>query len=262
MTNAASISVFNFRRAKYIVFRFGFRAGFTRFIKKYYRKRLTIMITKYGLPQAALFPGASAACMAALAALFYPAGWLLPAELLLFIVLIWTLMFFRDPPRKAGADENVLFAPCDGTVTEIVSDDAETRISMFLSLFNVHINRAPCSAKVVGVIYKKGQYRDARDPASAKLNESNDLAMTRLAIPEETIIVRQVSGAVARHIVCKAKSGDTLRQGERFGMIKFGSRTELIVPGAIHREICVKPGDKVKAGVTPLIRYTEPEGEV
>ena len=194
-------------------------------------------------------------CITALAIFFYPSVWLIPAELILLILTGWALSFFRDPPRKIADDENILYSPCDGTVTEVAADGGEIRVSMFLSLFNVHINRAPCSCKVVDVSYKKGQYRDARDPESAKLNESNTLTLTRAAEPYDTIKVIQVSGAVARHIVCAVKEGDALRQGGKFGMIKFGSRTELILPGGSGREICVKTGDKVKAGLTPLVRY-------
>jgi len=217
------------------------------------------MITKYGLPQVAVYPGLMIICMVGLAVLFYPAGWLIPVELILLVLTVWIVSFFRDPPRKIAADESILVSPCDGAVTEIEDEGPEIRISMFLSLFNVHISRAPCSCEAVSVTYKKGEYRDARDPESARLNESNTLLLVRLAEPFETITVKLVSGAIARHIVCAIKEGHTLNQGERFGMIKFGSRTELIIPNGGGREICVKLGDKVKAGLTPLVRYSNSE---
>ena len=218
------------------------------------------MITKYGLPQAAVYPGLLIACMAVAAVLFYPAVWLVPAELVMLVLAVWAASFFRDPPRKIINDDNILYAPCDGTVTEVAADGDEIRISIFLSLFNVHISRAPCSCQVTGIAYKKGQHRDARDPESARLNESSILTLARLAQPQETIAVKLVSGAIARHIVCAAKIGDALGQGERFGMIKFGSRAELAIPKGDGREICVETGDKVKAGLTPLIRYTKEVG--
>ena len=217
------------------------------------------MITKYGLPQVVLYPGLIIICMATLAVFFYPTGWLLPVESVLLLLAVWVVLFFRDPPRRIIADENILYAPCDGTVTEINTSGVEIRISMFLSLFNVHINRVPCSCEAIDIVYKKGEFRDARDPESARLNESNTLSLARISEPREAITVRQVSGAVARRIVCDVKEGSTLHQGERFGMIKFGSRTELIIPNGANRELCVELGDKVKAGLTPLIRYVGSE---
>ena len=214
------------------------------------------MITKYGLPQAVICPGVPIVCMVVLALVFFPAVWLVPVEIVLLAIAVWAVSFFRDPPRKIAVDENILYSPCDGTVTKVSVEGGEIYISMFLSIFSVHINRAPCSCSVVDVCYKKGEFRDARDPESARLNESNTLALARLADPSETIVVKQVSGAIARHIVCAAKAGDALRQGERFGMIKFGSRTDLTVPDGSNREVCVKMGDKVRAGLTPLVKYS------
>jgi len=210
-------------------------------------------ITKYGLPQAAAYPGFTALVMIICGAIAGFHLWILSFEIPLFIVLIWMLSFFRDPVRKIVYDDSVLYSPCDGTVTE-TSNDGGLKISMFLSLFNVHINRAPCSGVVDHVSYKKGEFRDARDPLSAQVNESNELSIKMSAYPYRTVVVRQVSGAVARHIICPVKAGDALRQGEKFGMIKFGSRTELIVPEGINCSILVKPGDKVKAGITPLLK--------
>ena len=215
------------------------------------------MITKYGLPQAALYPGLLTAGGVTLAVFFFPAVWLLPVELTLLGLALWVLSFFRAPSRKIVPNEKTLYSPCDGTVTEIADDGETIRISMFLGLLNVHINCVPCSCRVVGVRYNAGTYRDARKPESARVNESNVLTLARLAEPYETIHIRQVSGAVARHIVCAVKEGDTLRQGERFGMIKFGSRTDMIIPEGDRRRIMVKPGDKVKAGLTALVQYTE-----
>ena len=211
------------------------------------------MLTKYGLPQVIVYPAIIAAAMVVIAAAFGRVIWLIPAEIVLFVVFIWLLSFFRNPPRRIEADDSVLYSPCDGTVTEIDRSGGSIRVSMFLSLFNVHINRAPCGGVVENVTYKRGEYRDARDPDSARLNESNEL---RLACPSGDIVaVRQVSGAVARHIVCKAGKGDVLRQGEPFGMIKFGSRTEIIISNSPDCEICVEIGSKVKAGITVLARY-------
>jgi len=216
------------------------------------------MLTKYGLPQAAVYPGIIAAVMTASAVVLRFQPWILSFEIPLFCVFIWSLSFFRDPKRRIDYNDNILYSPCDGTVTEI-SEDEGLRISMFLSLFNVHINRAPCDGIVERITYKKGEYRDARDPLSATVNESNEICLTRSNGPVQSVIIRQVSGAVARHIVCAAQVGDKLTQGQKFGMIKFGSRTEVILPDTCAYKICVKKGDKVKAGITPLVAYNSAE---
>jgi phosphatidylserine decarboxylase len=128
------------------------------------------------------------------------------------------------------------------------------RIGIFLSIFDVHINRAPCNVKVEKITYKKGGFKDARDPQAGAFNESNDLFLTRKNEPFDKLIVRQISGAIARRIICEAKEGQELAGGQKFGMIKFGSRTELYVPTGEGVKCLVKVGDKVKAGLTPLIR--------
>jgi phosphatidylserine decarboxylase len=129
------------------------------------------------------------------------------------------------------------------------------RIGIFLSIFNVHINRAPCAVKVGAITYKPGQFKNAMSPNSGRVNESNDVRMTRLDEPKDELMVRQISGAIARRIVCAAKTGDQLDAGRQFGMLKFGSRTELYVPVRDNVKCRVKIGDKVQAGLTLLVRY-------
>ena len=214
-----------------------------------------LMLTKYGLPQVVVFPAVTASVMIILAVLFQGYIWIIPVEALLLIVLVWIFSFFRDPRRDVAYDDSILYSPCDGTVTEVVSDDGSIKVSMFLSIYNVHINRSPCKAEVRKVTYTKGEFRNAKDPDSARLNEVNEVELAMTQRPGTTVFVRQISGAVARRIVCKVKSGDTLGQGQQFGMIKFGSRTELILSGGGSCEICVKPGDKVKAGLTAILRF-------
>ena len=235
-------------------------AALVRLLKKAIKIRGDLsMLTKYGLPQVAVFPGILICGIAALAVFFFPKPPAVSAAALLFILLIWVLSFFRDPERGVIADDSVLYSPCDGTVTEVTSDGGVIRVSVFLSIYNVHINRAPCNAVVGRVTYKKGSFRNAQDTESSRVNESNEIELAMPGRPEDTVIVRQVSGAVARRIVCKAKVGDALKQGDRFGMIKFGSRTELIIPAGQDREVCVKIGDKVKAGLTVFVRYKHGE---
>jgi phosphatidylserine decarboxylase len=185
--------------------------------------------------------------------------WLLPLEILLFLVFLWMLSFFRDPVRNVKLDETVLYSPADGTITDIspVDEGQSLRIGIFLSVFNVHINRAPCSVRIDELSYKKGQFKNAFSPEAGRVNESNDITATRLAEPVCRLMIRQISGAIARHIVCEARLGDEYRQGQAFGMIKFGSRTELQLPSAdsLNYDVLVKAGDKVRAGLTPLVRF-------
>jgi len=135
-------------------------------------------------------------------------------------------------------------------------DGPALRIGIFLSIFNTHINRAPCEGTVETITYRKGRYVNAMNPLCGKVNESNALVMVRTNEPRDRLVVRQISGAIARRIVCAARQGQELARGEKFGMIKFGSRTELYVPADSRIECLVQVGDKVKAGVTPVARYT------
>jgi len=183
-------------------------------------------------------------------------------EAILLIVLVWALSFFRDPFRATPTDKNLLISPADGKVTDIeIVDEPEfikgkaIRIGIFLSIFNVHINRAPCDCSVEKITYKKGKFKNAMDPQSGRVNESNSLYITRTQSPQDKLIIRQVSGAIARHIVCKTASGQKLTAGQQFGMIKFGSRTELYIPKSDYTQCIVKIGDKVNAGLTPMIKY-------
>ena len=242
---------------------------------------MRIPLTKYGWPQVVVFP--ASILLAMVGFLIAPPIWaLVMLETILAFVLIWGFAFSRDPDRAVPADKNILLAPADGRITDIetvnendfIGEEA-LRIGIFLSIFDVHINRAPCNVKVERITYRQGKYKNAMNPESGRVNESNDLGLVRTDSPPDKLIVRQISGAIARRIVCEARQGQKLTGGERFGMIKFGSRTELYVPVRLPREpgpgqqaasdetratryeikCLVKIGDKVKAGITPLVRY-------
>ncbi len=167
------------------------------------------------------------------------------------------MLFFRDFPRTITAGPNEVVSPADGTVVAI-EDLAGTphysgptrRVSIFMSVFSVHVNRAPFDCTVKDVRYAPGKFRDARDPESSQVNESNAIW---LDTPKGPITVRQISGAVARHIVCPAKPGIVLQKGEKFGMIRFGSRVELYLPPGT--EVCVSLNQKVNAGTTIMARF-------
>jgi phosphatidylserine decarboxylase len=228
---------------------------------------MRIPLTKYGWPEAVVFPAVVLVIMVILllGGTSILSGWaVVLMESLLAVVFIWLLMFFRDPYRCSPTDKNIMFAPADGQITDIetVHEDrfiGETtlRLGIFLSIFDVHINRSPCNAKVERIIYRKGKYKNAKNPSSGRINESNDVWLVRSDSPTEKVLVRQISGAIARRIVCRVSEGQKLSSGEKFGMIKFGSRTELYVPARGNTECLVRIGDKVKAGLTPVVRYEQ-----
>jgi phosphatidylserine decarboxylase len=175
-----------------------------------------------------------------------------------FFVLLFlcTIAFFRDPNRVAPADPNVIVAAADGTVMDIVElDENEVlknktrRVGIFLSVFDVHTNRAPIDGRIVYCQHRPGLCVDARRPDCSEKNESMTWAFEN---PRVTIVVRQITGAIARRIVAWAKVGDDLKTGERFGMIRFGSRTELYLP--LSATILVRIGDHVAGGATPIAR--------
>jgi phosphatidylserine decarboxylase len=226
---------------------------------------MKIPLTRYGWPQVVIYPAAVLVFMIVLWFGAHPTTpvWMVHyVEIALGIVFIWSLSFFRDPERIVPEDKDVLLAPADGKITDIETVDENDfiggkaiRIGIFLSIFDVHINRSPCKVKVEKIAYREGKYLDARKLESGRVNESNDLWLRKIEPPYDKLVVRQISGAIARRIVCRAAVGSELLMGERFGMIKFGSRTELYVPVRENVRCVVNVGDKVKAGLTPIIRY-------
>jgi phosphatidylserine decarboxylase len=226
---------------------------------------MRLSLTKYGWPQVVIFPVVVLAAMIVylIAGVLYLSAWaVISIEAILAVVLIWVLTFFRDPYRLSPLDKNLLLSPADGRITEIeISEEndfiggAAMRIGIFLSIFDVHINRSPCDVKVERITYRKGKYKNAMNLESGQVNESNDLRLIRTDSPNDRLIVRQISGAIARRIVCEIRAGQELTGGEKFGMIKFGSRTELYVPAREGVKCLVKKGDKVKAGLSVLVRY-------
>jgi phosphatidylserine decarboxylase len=233
---------------------------------------MRIPLTKFGWPQVVVFPAALFVVMVIylLVGILCLSAWtIVSVELVLTVLLIWVLSFFRDPYRISPSDESLLLAPADGRITdiEVIEENnfigrTALRIGIFLSIFNVHINRAPCNTKVENISYKQGSHKNAANPSSGRVNESNELCLVRTDYPKDKLIVRQISGSIARRIVCQISPGQGLRSGEKFGMIKFGSRTELYVSlTENNREYLWEPkclvrvGDKVKAGLTPIVKY-------
>ncbi|HYF49629.1 MAG TPA: phosphatidylserine decarboxylase [Planctomycetota bacterium] len=197
------------------------------------------------------------ACGSSAFALYY---WVHPALALLPLVpLAIVVQFFRDPERKGSDDPSLLLSPADGTVSDIVELDETAflgaravRIGIFLSPFNVHVNRAPCSGRVEYVKFAAGEFLPAYNPEAPTRNESCSMGL--VAPNGLRLIVKQITGVLARRIVCESRSGEQLERGARYGMIKFGSRTELYVPVDAVDSVLVKVGDKVRGGVTELCR--------
>jgi phosphatidylserine decarboxylase len=191
-------------------------------------------------------------------ALLITGSWFVSAwfSLVFLAVLLFTVAFFRDPDRPVPADPNLIVAAADGTVRDIVEVEenevlkAKTRrVGIFLSIFDVHTNRAPIDGRIVYRQHRDGICLDARDPNCSEKNEAMTWAFENL---RATIVVRQLTGAIARRIVAWAKIGDELEKGERFGMIRFGSRTELYLP--LNAEVFVNVGDHVLGGSTIIAR--------
>ena len=190
-----------------------------------------------------IFPPAAAACI-----LGWVGWW--PAAAALGAVALCFLGFFRDPDRVAPAVAGAILAPADGRVMRVVEIDDRwvgraVRVSIFLSPLDVHVNRSPVAALVEGVEQAAGRFLAAYRDEASELNER-----CTLALQGETarVGVTQIAGVVARRIVCRAKPGDKLQAGERYGLIRFGSRTDLVVPKGT--ELRVQPGDRVRGGET------------
>ncbi|HYO26035.1 MAG TPA: phosphatidylserine decarboxylase [Lacipirellulaceae bacterium] len=204
----------------------------------------------------------------AAAALVALGSWWSWAAVVPLVVLAWWASFFRNPRRTIPADPDAMVAPADGVVDNVTDlghyeffGGPAVRIGIFLSIFNVHINRSPRAARVVEMHYKPGEFLDARHPEATIRNEFMWLGFEDLERPGLRFAVRQVSGLLARRIVCILRPGSQMSRGEMFGMIKLGSRTELIVPrDGVRIEVAV--GQAVKAGSTIVARLAAPGAEL
>jgi phosphatidylserine decarboxylase len=189
------------------------------------------------------------ALLAAAVLLGWLAGpvWGLPACLL----ALFFLWFFRDPERIVPDSAGALVSPADGKVTEIVpvlrNGTAVTRISIFLNVFDVHVNRSPLAGSIREVRYQKGKFLNAMNPASAEYNEQNTVTVEG---DGQTVVFKQIAGLLARRIVFNKQVGDPVKRGERVGLIKFGSRVDVFLDASARLQI--KVGDRVKGGSSVL----------
>lgn len=207
-----------------------------------------------------------------LAVLAFALGWAwLPLALLVLPVFIWLLSFFRDPERTVPVEQHIMVSPADGTVSDVgevprVPGSAKTleepclRIGIFLSVFNVHMNRAPCDAKILSITYTKGKFINAlKHNEASEYNENNTIVLGDPVTGEPVAVVRQIVGLIARRIVFPHKEGEIVKRGQRIGMMKFGSRTELYIPLRLSPTTKTKVGDSV-AGASDVIAVLGGEG--
>ena len=210
-----------------------------------------VILTSYGkatwLPLLVVLPGAAAASL-----LFFP--WL---SILFGLLLLFSLWFFRDPERTCAARETALISPADGKVVEIATTDEpehiggpSTKIAIFMSVFDVHVNRSPSDATVEWVRHEPGRFLNA---LKAEAGIENERALVALRDGEgRPMLLKLVAGLIARRIVCRLAPGDRLRRGQRLGMIKFGSRVEVLVPEDGRFHVSARLGQSVRAGKTVL----------
>jgi len=183
--------------------------------------------------------------LAAIAGFF---GWW-PLAVIFAGLALFMMYFFRDPRRTVPGDAGLILSAADGVVTRI-EEDGKKFVSVFLSPLDVHINRSPISGKIVKVDYTRGKKKPATSNEASLVNERNALTIEGDGI---TVVCTQIAGIVARRIVCWPKEGDNLERGQKFGLIKFSSRTDLLMPENV--ELAVKVGDRVKGGETVIARY-------
>lgn len=173
------------------------------------------------------------------------------------VLAFFFLWFFRDPERAIPADAGAVVSAGDGTVTDIcqveVEGEGQTRISIFLSVFNVHVNRSPIAGVVRDVRYQRGRFLNAMNKVSAEHNEQNIVTMES---DGQKVVFKQIAGLLARRIVFYPRVGDRLERGQRVGLIKFGSRVDVLLDAAAR--VNVKLGDKVKGGAT-VLAYLQPQ---
>jgi phosphatidylserine decarboxylase len=172
------------------------------------------------------------------------------------VLTVGVALFFRDPERHIPQSPETIVSPADGRIMAIVSENTQTRrISIFLSVWDVHINRAPYGGVVQSIVYTPGKFLAAYRQEASVVNEANTVTIVDHG---REFIVKQIAGVLARRIVCRIRPGDTLEKGQRFGLIRFGSRTDLLLPATA--EIAVQVGDVVRGGETILAFLKEPPG--
>ncbi len=211
-------------------------------------------LTRYGM--VVWLPLTIVLLAGAVALVIFTWWWFAIIPIALWLFVLW---FFRDPvrPVPTGLPDGIMLSPADGHISAILKLDSHPAVEgpavlvrIFLSILDVHVNRAPCDCTVVALKHTPGNFIDATRPESADLNESN--LITLRTAHGEKFGVKQIAGKIARRIVCPLKPGDKLKQAQKFGMIRFGSTTELILPRPEEARVFVTVGEKVTGGLTQL----------
>ncbi|MHB8969693.1 MAG: phosphatidylserine decarboxylase family protein [Pirellulaceae bacterium] len=214
-------------------------------------------VARVGLAEIVIIGGGFVAVSALL-------GWFYwPASLISLVLAAFVIYFFRNPPRSIPEEPGAVVSPADGRVFSIREVDYDDYlggpavvIDIFLSVFNVHLNRVPMKCRIMGLTYRRGKFLNALRPEAAQENESLEVRLETTSEPVRALRVRQITGAIARRIVCWVRPGELLPSGGQFGMIKLGSRTELTLPKQEGLVIHVRQGQKVRAGATLMAQYT------
>ena len=185
--------------------------------------------------------------------------WVWAVEIPLLLVAVWLLVFFRDPVRHGPRGDQFVIAPADGKIVDVAVVDEPgylrtraTRISIFMSVFDVHVNRYPAAGTVELVRYNPGKFLHA---AADKASLENEQASVGLRAARGPLLVRQIAGLMARRIVTDGNVGDAVVQGARMGMIRFGSRVDVFIPATARASVRVRVGERVAAGATVLAEY-------
>jgi phosphatidylserine decarboxylase len=183
-----------------------------------------------------------------------------PLAAILIVFAIWVVAFFRDPIRPGPRGERYVIAAAEGHVVHVIETDEpmyvkerSVRISIFLSVFDVHVNRHPVNGTVELVHYNRGKFLHAADEKASLDNEQSSIGIVG---PHGRVLVRQIAGLIARRIVTDARVADRVQQGDRLGLIRFGSRTDVFLPLSARPVVQVKPGDRVRVGGTVLAEYS------
>ena len=210
------------------------------------------MIAREGWPYILIPLGAAAGLAAAASFIPFWPLWLFAAAVL--VLAAFMAFFFRDPQRTPPSEESIIVSPADGRVTRAQRLDPDNEqspqlVSIFLSPFNVHVNRAPIAGAITDVTYTQGRFLMATREEASLVNEQNALTIQGERM---TVVCKQIAGVLARRIVCWKRTGDRVELGERIGLIKFSSRTDLVLPPEVL--IAVRPGDRVRGGITIIGR--------
>jgi phosphatidylserine decarboxylase len=181
------------------------------------------------------------------------ARWYWPGGILIFFGL-FIFYFFRDPERAIPSDPGAVVSPADGRVVEIVDEALDSkmgrRVSIFLSIWNVHVQRAPVAGRIASVVYRPGKFYGAYRSAASQKNEQNVISMET---PGGTLVFKQIAGAIARRVLCWKLEGQEVARGERVGIIRFGSRVDIWLP--MDAQILVQRGQTVKGGSSILAKW-------